>query len=246
MAISAMNGEVVSNTNPFLKCAINTLCSDQFLKLVFSSDAIWLLEERTWPYNLLYCVLLYIYIYVYYLGGFGSTLSPSPTSQTMGNPRLVPGSNINFPQSRIPLARAKSLPATPSSLCADYSGEHARITTLHGSARALKVNKQGGFTTFIANTGSKFASAMESSIDGIVRTTTSISNSNNGIGAMNEFGSSLNHHTGTGRTGKVVEHLDLGQNLGNKLIPSKHVGCVNGMHTSMLPMGNGNGIGNDC
>ena len=193
-------------------------------------------------------------------GGFGSTLSPSPTnippptSQTMGNPvgmgqgRLVPGGNGDFPQSRMPPAGAQSLPATPSSTnvrtFTDYSGEHTRITTLHGSAGALEVNNLGGFTTSIANTGSKFASALESSIDGIVRTTTSMSNPNNGIGVMNEFGSSLNSHMGTGRSGNGVEHLGLGQNLGNSLIPNKHVGCVNGMSMSMLPMGNGNGIGN--
>ena len=88
---------------------------------------------------------------------------------------------------------AQSLPATPSAAnvrtFTDYSGEHTRLTTLHGSTGALEVNNLGGFklgTTSLANGTSKFANALESSIDGIVRTNSSVSVSSAG---MSEFSS---------------------------------------------------------
>ena len=141
--------------------------------------------------------------------------------------------------SRIPHAGVQSLPATPSSTSVrtftDYSGEHTRLTTLHASAGALEVNNLGGFKlgpTALAN-GNKFANALESSIDGIVRTNTSIA-------PNNDFGSSLNSHIRTS-SNNPVEHLGLGQNLiskQNSVMSSNILTMSSGVNVM------GNGIGN--
>ena len=93
------------------------------------------------------------------------------------------------------LPQAQSLPATPTATNVrtflDYSGEHTRLTTLHGSTGALEVNNLGGFklgpiAQTVANNngngggvgppgssgpvGGKLASAFDSTIvDGMVK-----------------------------------------------------------------------------
>ena len=130
---------------------------------------------------------------------------------------------------------AQSLPATPSAAnvrtFTDYSGEHTRLTTLHGSTGALEVNNLGGFklggsaslssngTASLSNSSTsssaKFASVLESSIDGIVRTNSSVSVSNagmvmgGGVGGGGEFSggsmrtgrSNSDHHIGLSAAG---------------------------------------------
>ena len=168
--------------------------------------------------------------------------------------RMPSGGNGEFLPSRcMPPVGAQSLPATPSSTnvrtFTDYSGEHTRLTTLHGSTGALEVNNLGGFTTSIANgSNNKLASALESSIDGIVRTTPSVSASMNGMG-MGEYGSGLNSHMGTGRNGNGVEHLGLGPGMGHGMMHVKTTGSNNGMPSGMpvhilTSVSSGTGMGN--
>ena len=104
--------------------------------------------------------------------------------------------------SRLP--QAQSLPATPTATNVrtflDYSGEHTRLTTLHGSTGALEVNNLGGFklgpiAQTVANSngngggvgppgtsgavGGKLASAFDSTIiDGMVKFNGSSAGSN--------------------------------------------------------------------
>ena len=173
----------------------------------------------------------------------------------MGNPGIMgpvrlPGGNGEFAPSRMPPAGAQSLPATPSSInvrtFTDYSNEHSRFASLHGSTGALEVNNLGGFSSPMVNGSNKFASTLESCIDGIVRT--NVSGPNNGMGSMNEFGSNMNGHMGPGRGANGVDHLGLGQNLGHTLIPNKRAPNGNGMSSmipiNILPAGNENGMGN--
>ena len=130
---------------------------------------------------------------------------------------------------------AQSLPATPSAATmrtfTDYSGEHTRLTTLHGSTGALEVNNLGGFKLGPPGVNSsKFANALESSIDGIVRT-----NPNVTVGS-NEYGSSgLNGQLRNGRS-NGTEHLGLGHGLSQGLMP-KHTSPNMGM--TMSPGGIG-------
>lgn len=113
---------------------------------------------------------------------------------------------------------AQSLPATPSAAnvrtFTDYSGEHTRLTTLHGSTGALEVNNLGGFklgSTSLANgSSSKFASALESSIDGIVRTNSSVVNNGS---IVTDFNSSLNGPMRNGRGNSVGDSMGLAQGL---------------------------------
>lgn len=171
--------------------------------------------------------------------GYGSTLSPSPTNiptpSSQGSiPGLPSGPSDFTPRS----ATAQSLPATPSNASVrtftDYSGEHTRLTTLHGSTGALEVNNLGGFKlgpTSITNgsSSSKLANALESSIDGIVRTNTNVAT--NGIGSLHEFGSSsmrTTHSSGSDPLG-----------LGQGLIPKQNPMSSSGMNG----MGMGNGVG---
>ena len=159
-----------------------------------------------------------------------------------------------------PHAGVQSLPATPSSTnvrtFTDYSSEHTRLTTLHGSTGALEVNNLGGFKlgagSTMSNGGgggtSKFANALESSIDGIVRTTntTSIS-TNSGVsngggvggggngGPLNDYGVPMrsNQHLGGGGSGNGA-----GVNGGNGVgLISKHMNNSSMSLTSS--MGNG-------
>ena len=81
-------------------------------------------------------------------------LSPSPTNL----PPIPPSPN---PLSSADLRRMpQSLPATPTSVrtFTDFSGEHKRLTTLHGSTGALEVSNLGGFklgsTIAMSNGGS--------------------------------------------------------------------------------------------
>ena len=170
--------------------------------------------------------------------GFGSALSPSPTNVPTSSSQGTVGSDF-----RIPHAGAQSLPATPSTTnvrtFTDYSGEHTRLTTLHGSTGALEVNNLGGFKlgpTSLANggTSSKFANALESSINGIVRTTTTSVATSNGIGSMNDFGSSMNGHI---RSNVGTNHLGLGQSLISKNAP-----VLSGVSGNGLGNGLGNGV----
>lgn len=146
--------------------------------------------------------------------------------------------------SEFPSRPAQSLPATPSAAnvrtFTDYSGEHTRLTTLHGSTGALEVNNLGGFKlgpTSLAN-GTKFANALESSIDGIVRTNTSVA-------TANDFSSGMSRRNGT-------EHLGLGQglipkqttaNLGMTMVTSVSgngmVGGMNHFHPGVVQGGHG-------
>lgn len=108
------------------------------------------------------------------------------------------------------LPQAQSLPATPTATNVrtflDYSGEHTRLTTLHGSTGALEVNNLGGFklgpiAQTVANSngngggvggppgtnggpvGGKLASAFESTIvDGMVKFNGSSGGSNASAG----------------------------------------------------------------
>lgn len=179
-------------------------------------------------------------------GGFPSTLSPSPTNVPTP-PGQTPctlggiggnGSSLSDFTTRPPAAQ--SLPATPSAAnvrtFTDYSGEHTRLTTLHGSTGALEVNNLGGFklgsTSSLSNgsSSSKFASALESSIDGIVRTNSSIGSSMGG-----DFGEATHGAIRTSRS-----HLGL-----SSMMPSKHV-QVTGNHTAVsMSMGppHQNGMG---
>lgn len=147
----------------------------------------------------------------------------------------------------------QSLPATPSAAnvrtFTDYSGEHTRLTTLHGSTGALEVNNLGGFKlgpAALANSNSaKFASALESSIDGIVRTSSSVSVSNSGMGG--DFGSGMSAPLRNGR-GNGGESLGLVQGLLPKHTTA-NVGMTmspgTGMHSGAAGMGSSmNGIGN--
>ncbi len=124
-------------------------------------------------------------------------MPPPPTSMTsdLGGGRL--------PQ-------AQSLPATPTATNVrtflDYSGEHTRLTTLHGSTGALEVNNLGGFklgpiAQTVANSngngggvggppgtsgppvGGKLASAFDSTIvDGMVKFNGSGAAGSSGVG----------------------------------------------------------------
>ncbi len=170
--------------------------------------------------------------------------------------RMTTVTNGDFLPSRMPSAGAQSLPATPSSTnvrtFTDYSGEHTRLTTLHGSTGALEVNNLGGFTTSMAN-GNKLANALESSIDGIVRTTTTVSGPMNGMAPIGEFNSGLNSHMGVvGRNGNGVDHLGLGMGHGNlhNKSSSTNSGMASGIPVHILTsvssgtgIGNGNGMG---
>ena len=104
------------------------------------------------------------------------TLSPSPTN--------VSPSSITPELPAIPSRiHPQSLPATPTNVrtFTDFSGEHTRLTTLHGSTGALEVNNLGGFklgpTALNGHvngqtSSAKFpmANAFESTIDGFVKT----------------------------------------------------------------------------
>ena len=107
---------------------------------------------------------------------------------------MPPSSSTTMNSELIRLPQAQSLPATPTATNVrtflDYSGEHTRLTTLHGSTGALEVNNLGGFklgpiAQTVANNGGgggggpgttagpvggKLASAFESTIvDGMVK-----------------------------------------------------------------------------
>jgi hypothetical protein len=136
---------------------------------------------------------------------------------------------------------AQSLPATPSAAnvrtFTDYSGEHTRLTTLHGSTGALEVNNLGGFkleqTSSLANeSSSKFGSALESSIDGIVRT-------NSSSGAI---GADFNEPIRNRRSNGIGDSMGLTQGL----LP-KHTTAMNMTHGTVMGgnrMGmSSNGIG---
>lgn len=116
-------------------------------------------------------------------------LSPSPTNLPPIPPSPSALSSVSDIR-RMP----QSLPATPTSVrtFTDFSGEHKRLTTLHGSTGALEVSNLGGFKlSAIAMNGGmngmgngnmpvvvgqgsvpmngKFSGAFESSIDGFVK-----------------------------------------------------------------------------
>ncbi len=111
--------------------------------------------------------------------------SPSPTNAAtppMGGPMPM-SSEINH------LNHPQSLPATPTATnvrtFTDFSGEHTRLTTLHGSTGALEVNNLGGFKLGPMAQSMNGGSAerkytLESSIDGMVH--------GNGTAGMNEMG----------------------------------------------------------
>ncbi len=139
--------------------------------------------------------------------------SPSPTNAAtppMGGPMTMSsemGGHLGHPH---------SLPATPTSTnvrtFTDFSSEHTRLTTLHGSNGALEVNNLGGFKLgsmpppppppMSGNGDRKYT--LESSIDGMVH--------GNGNSAMNEPGMNggggytvsntmgMNGHMTSGRT----------------------------------------------
>lgn len=98
-------------------------------------------------------------------------LSPSPTNI----PPIPPSPN---PLSSSDIRRMpQSLPATPTSVrtFTDFSGEHKRLTTLHGSTGALEVSNLGGFKL-----GS--AIAMSSGLNGVMNGGTIGGGGVNGIG----------------------------------------------------------------
>ncbi|XP_064401497.1 insulin-like growth factor 2 mRNA-binding protein 2 isoform X2 [Halichondria panicea] len=111
--------------------------------------------------------------------------SPSPTNAAtppMGGPMPM-SSEINH------LNHPQSLPATPTATnvrtFTDFSGEHTRLTTLHGSTGALEVNNLGGFKLgpmpqSMNGGNSERKYTLESSIDGMVH--------GNGTAGMNEMG----------------------------------------------------------
>ena len=127
--------------------------------------------------------------------------SPSPTNI----PPPLPGPNSDFSR----LQGAQSLPATPSAIATnvrtftDFSGEHTRLTTLHGSAGALEVNNLGGFRLgpltqqgqIPGAGGNKHTSAFETTIDGIVKSNGSNGHTN-GIVTSNGFNSTMHDHMG--------------------------------------------------
>lgn len=114
--------------------------------------------------------------------------SPSPTNAPtppLGGPMPL-NSELGH------LNHAQSLPATPTATnvrtFTDFSGEHTRLTTLHGSAGALEVNNLGGFKlgpmsqqmNGSSGPGDRGKYSLELSIDGMV---------GNGHHAMNGGGS---------------------------------------------------------
>lgn len=181
-------------------------------------------------------------------GGFGSTLSPSPTNLPTPSGQGSMASLSSAPDFISRQTTAQSLPATPSAAnvrtFTDYSGEHTRLTTLHGSTGALEVNNLGGFKlcpTSLANgSSSKFASALESSIDGIVRTNSNVV-SNGSI--VSDFTSSLNGPMRNGRSNGVGDSMGLAQGLLPKHTTA-NMGMTMSHGTGMGGMGmGGSGIG---
>ena len=82
-----------------------------------------------------------------------ANLSPSPTNLSHQIPPSPNPLSVNDLR-RMP----QSLPATPTSVrtFTDFSGEHKRLTTLHGSTGALEVSNLGGFklgSAIAMNTG---------------------------------------------------------------------------------------------
>lgn len=94
------------------------------------------------------------------------------------------------------LQHAQSLPTTPTNVrtFTDFSGEHTRLTTLHGSTGALEVNNLGGFklgpqangvngTNGIVGSGGislKYPPTFEATIDGFVKTNGVVNGMNGG------------------------------------------------------------------
>lgn len=101
--------------------------------------------------------------------------SPSPTNA----PTPPLGGPVTLTSELGHLNHAQSLPATPTSTnvrtFTDFSAEHTRLTTLHGSTGALEVNNLGGFKLNpMAQQGNGSAASdrnkysLELSIDGMV------------------------------------------------------------------------------
>ena len=127
--------------------------------------------------------------------------SPSPTNAAtppVGGPMPISSEmgHLNHPQ---------SLPATPTATnvrtFTDFSGEHTRLTTLHGSTGALEVNNLGGFKLgpmpHPMNGSVERKYTLESSIDGMVHGNGTSMNEP-GYTVTNSMG--MNSHMTSGRT----------------------------------------------
>ena len=132
------------------------------------------------------------------------------------------------------LPQAQSLPATPTATNVrtflDYSGEHTRLTTLHGSTGALEVNNLGGFklgpiAQTVANSnsnggsigstngpvGGKLASAFESTIvDGMVKF-----NGTSGGSAVTSSTTQMNGHISMATNGLSMNGTGVGLSSAN-------------------------------
>ena len=153
------------------------------------------------------------------------------------------------------LTQAQSLPATPTATNVrtflDYSGEHTRLTTLHGSTGALEVNNLGGFklgpiAQTVANSngngggvgpsgpvGGKLASAFDSTIvDGMVKFNGSGANGSSANPQMNGHvpTSGLNSLSMNGSTG-------LSSSANGHIPPPSS--STNGLTTNSLGLGGG-------
>ena len=182
------------------------------------------------------------------------TLSPSPTN--VPTPGVPPSSTNTMPSELSRLPQAQSLPATPTATNVrtflDYSGEHTRLTTLHGSTGALEVNNLGGFklgpiAQTVANNnsngsgngsgggsgssgpivGGKLASAFESTIvDGMVKFSGS-----NGTSS----GPQMNGHAVS--NGLSMSGLNSSANSHMTSVPSSSSSSASGLSTNTLGLG---------
>lgn len=133
------------------------------------------------------------------------------------------------------LPQAQSLPATPTATNVrtflDYSGEHTRLTTLHGSTGALEVNNLGGFklgpiAQTVANSssnggsvgssgpmGGKLASAFDSTIvDGMVKFN---GTSGGGGNPVTSSTTQMNGHISMANNGLSMNGTGVGLSLAN-------------------------------
>ena len=134
------------------------------------------------------------------------------------------------------LPQAQSLPATPTATNVrtflDYSGEHTRLTTLHGSTGALEVNNLGGFklgpiAQTVANNssanggsvggssgsvGGKLANAFESTIvDGMVK----FNGTSGGGNAVTSSSTQMNGHISMATNGLSMNGTGVGLSSAN-------------------------------